>query len=196
MNALKERLAHALGHRRLRAADLARAIGRTESAVSQWLNGETKSMRGNNLMAVCAFLSCNAQWLASGRGVSGLDHPIGLTATPASFVTETKEHGKMPIRQLLVQVDTVIQNVAPVLQRASREALMQWVIGEATIAEVTATLEAFATASKTMAATTPPAQPEPQAQPGHSHTRRMYDLENKAPPRAPVYSGPEKRKAG
>jgi len=72
MNTLSGRLAHALRLRKKSPAELARATGKTESAVSQWLSGETKSMRSDSLMATCALLSCKAQWLASGKGDSGL----------------------------------------------------------------------------------------------------------------------------
>lgn len=80
MNTLAERLAHILKERGKTAADLARATGKTESAVSQWLSGETKSMRSDSLMAACALLSCNPQWLASGKGP--IEGPIlGTTYT-------------------------------------------------------------------------------------------------------------------
>jgi transcriptional regulator with XRE-family HTH domain len=73
MKTLSSRLTHALKVRKKTPAELARATGKTESAVSQWLSGETKSMRSDSLMATCALLSCNAQWLASGKGASGLE---------------------------------------------------------------------------------------------------------------------------
>ena len=66
------RLEHALKTRGKSPADLARAVKATESAVSQWLSGESKSMRAINLMATCQFLRCNPNWLASNRGPSGL----------------------------------------------------------------------------------------------------------------------------
>lgn len=71
MKTLSERLAYALKERGKSPAELARATGKTESAVSQWLSGETKSMRSDSLMAACAMLGCNAQWLASGKGDDG-----------------------------------------------------------------------------------------------------------------------------
>lgn len=73
MNTLALRLAHALEVRNKSPAELARATKKTESAVSQWLSGETKSMRGDSLMAACIFLSCRPEWLASNSGISGLE---------------------------------------------------------------------------------------------------------------------------
>lgn len=89
MKTLALRLQHALDKRKKTPADLSRATGKTESAVSQWLNGPTKSMRGDNLMATCAFLRCNAAWLSSNKGPSGLDDDlvpgadIGVSESPA-----------------------------------------------------------------------------------------------------------------
>lgn len=77
MNQLQSRLAHALAVRQKSPAALARATGATESAVSQWLSGETKSVRAANLMAICSFLDCNPQWMASNKGPSGLDKEVG-----------------------------------------------------------------------------------------------------------------------
>ena len=73
MNTLALRLAHALSDRAKSPAELARAIGKTESAVSQWLSGETKSMRSDNLMAVSNFLGVNVSWLATGGGEMDMD---------------------------------------------------------------------------------------------------------------------------
>lgn len=68
MKTLAQRLAYALSERKNSPAELARAIGKTESAVSQWLSGETKNMRSDSLMAVSRFLECNPSWLATGDG--------------------------------------------------------------------------------------------------------------------------------
>jgi DNA-binding Xre family transcriptional regulator len=73
MKTLASRLKHAMDVRKKTPAELARAVPTTESTVSQWLGGEIKSMRGGNLIAVCAFLECSPQWLASNKGPSGLE---------------------------------------------------------------------------------------------------------------------------
>jgi DNA-binding Xre family transcriptional regulator len=54
-------------------AELARAVKKTESAVYQWLSGETKSLRSESLIAACAFLRCHPAWLSSGKLPSGQD---------------------------------------------------------------------------------------------------------------------------
>lgn len=88
MNTLAERLSYILKERGKSAADLARATGKTESAVSQWLSGETKSMRSDSLMAACALLSCSPQWLASGKG------PIHQSNADAAALAHFSIHAK------------------------------------------------------------------------------------------------------
>ena len=72
MTTLAKRLDTALKLAEKSPADLARATGKSESAVSQWLSGKSKSMRSDSLMATAALLGCNAQWLASGKGIHGM----------------------------------------------------------------------------------------------------------------------------
>lgn len=188
------------------------AIG-SQSAVASFLGGKTplsmKAAQGFAAGLNCKLSDFSGRLDAEARlGLLAIDdaHRAGHTpGTPAAFVAETKEHWKMPIGQLLAQVDAVIQSAAPVLRRATREALMKWVIGEATAEETTAALEAFAAASKNMTEETPapPGDREPQAQPDRraplpeiKYPGTMYSWENNAPPRAPAYKGLEKRKAG
>jgi transcriptional regulator with XRE-family HTH domain len=49
-------------------ADLARACGVKPSSVSDWLSGETKSLKGNSLAKAAAILKVNPLWLAEGKG--------------------------------------------------------------------------------------------------------------------------------
>jgi len=68
MSTLAKRLAEALEKRQRSPAELARGVSKTESAVSQWLSGETKSMRGESLLGVSGYLNISANWLATGKG--------------------------------------------------------------------------------------------------------------------------------
>lgn len=113
MSTLAHRLEHALAIRGKIPADLAKAVGKTESAVSQWLSGETKSMRSDNLMAVCEFLKCNPGWLSSNKGASGLpDSPekaiFTLDSAPRSSSPDTVNLNSRPDDNALVirQFDT------------------------------------------------------------------------------------------
>jgi len=52
----------------MKPIDLVNAAGVTKSAVSQWLNDQTKTMDGKNLVAVARVLDVTESWLISGHG--------------------------------------------------------------------------------------------------------------------------------
>lgn len=69
MNTLKERLASAMaGPPKITQQGLATAAGVKQSSVNDWLSGKSKSMRGDNLIAVAKHLKVNPSWLATGKG--------------------------------------------------------------------------------------------------------------------------------
>lgn len=47
---------------------IAKAAGVTKQAVYQWESGDTKSLKGDNLLAVARVLGVDANWLSTGRG--------------------------------------------------------------------------------------------------------------------------------
>lgn len=65
---LAGRLKRALGRAQKKPAQLAEACDVTPAAVSDWLSGQTKNLKGENLYAAARFLDVNAEWLATGRG--------------------------------------------------------------------------------------------------------------------------------
>lgn len=56
---------------------LARAVGVSASAVTQWLSDETKKLEGPNLLKAAKALNVSPDWLSSGRGprTVGNTHP-------------------------------------------------------------------------------------------------------------------------
>ena len=65
-DALKDRLLFALERNKRSQAELAKFCGVTQSAVSMWLNGRTKSIRGSNLLSAAEFLRVKPSWLSKG----------------------------------------------------------------------------------------------------------------------------------
>lgn len=65
---LAERITKAREAAGLSKSDLARECGVSPSSVSQWENGETKTLEGENLVRAAAALHVDALWLATGRG--------------------------------------------------------------------------------------------------------------------------------
>ena len=52
----------------LSKTELARRVGVSRGAVSQWLNGSSTNLRPQHLFAVADALSIEARWLATGKG--------------------------------------------------------------------------------------------------------------------------------
>ena len=62
-------------------ADLARVCGISSASVSNWFTGETKSLKGPNLLAAASLLRVSPHWLAEGRGPMRVGTP-GQTPQP------------------------------------------------------------------------------------------------------------------
>jgi SOS-response transcriptional repressor LexA len=63
---LKERIREAMG--KMSAADLARAAGVTPGAVTQWLDGTTKSLRAEKAARLEVATGYRAAWIVTGKG--------------------------------------------------------------------------------------------------------------------------------
>lgn len=68
MSTLAERITIALSETDLTQADLARACGIKPPSVWAWFNGDTKNLKGKNLVIVARLLNVSESWLASGIG--------------------------------------------------------------------------------------------------------------------------------
>lgn len=66
MSTLSDRLREALNDTGITQAELARACGVTPSAVSQWLDGQTKNMKMAYIFKAADFLGVQDRWLAIG----------------------------------------------------------------------------------------------------------------------------------
>ncbi|BAK76770.1 putative phage repressor [Pseudogulbenkiania sp. NH8B] len=66
METWNERLAKALRDSNLQAIDLANKVGVKPSAVTQWTNGVTKRIDGENLLRAAKALGVTADWLMFG----------------------------------------------------------------------------------------------------------------------------------
>lgn len=63
---LADRIREAMGS--MSQADFARAVSRTESAVTFWLDGRTKSLKGETAAKIEAATGYSATWLINGKG--------------------------------------------------------------------------------------------------------------------------------
>ncbi|MBM6442368.1 LexA family transcriptional regulator [Pseudomonas sp. MIL9] len=63
-----ERIAAAIKHSKKLKKAIASECGVTGSAVTQWVTGDSKSMKPENLFALAAATGVSAEWLANGTG--------------------------------------------------------------------------------------------------------------------------------
>lgn len=75
-----ERLTVARKARGFYKVDVANAVGVAGPTVTNWENGRTESIGGDNLLKVCEFLGITSEWLLYGKG----DSPSGSSTAPAS----------------------------------------------------------------------------------------------------------------
>jgi transcriptional regulator with XRE-family HTH domain len=68
MKTLAERIQHVLDETGISKAELARAAGLTDAAVTHWLNGDTRSIKGATAAQLETKVGFRAAWLASGKG--------------------------------------------------------------------------------------------------------------------------------
>ena len=73
---------------RVTASDLGLACGVTRQAVSQWILGQSRNIRPDNLICVADWLGVEVRWLATGEGPMLKRHTISIEGlTPAQQVT-------------------------------------------------------------------------------------------------------------
>lgn len=65
---LAKRIKEALKDAGITKSALARDVGVSPSAVTQWENGDTKILDGDNLLKAARVLGVSAEWLGSGKG--------------------------------------------------------------------------------------------------------------------------------
>ena len=95
MSTLADRLSQALAARqaaaaageRITKAGLARACGIKQPSVSDWFNGQTATIEGQNLIAAAAYLGVSPEWLATGKGQRRPreDSPLRVQEKPAPY---------------------------------------------------------------------------------------------------------------
>ncbi len=82
MKTMADRLNFALAESGKRKTDLWRACGVSSGAVTQWLDGTTKSLKSAPAMRAAQFLNVELEWLTEGRGQMRPGDTPALTAAP------------------------------------------------------------------------------------------------------------------
>lgn len=68
---LKDRIREAMGN--MTQAELARAVGKSDAAVSLWLDGSTKTLKGETAVLLERATGFRANWLITGKGPKRLE---------------------------------------------------------------------------------------------------------------------------
>ena len=84
---LKDRVKEAMDDAGISAADLARATKSTNAAVTFWLNGQTKTLKGEKAAMIETATGYNAQWIISGKGEKKKATGTAAVALPSLTVT-------------------------------------------------------------------------------------------------------------
>lgn len=82
---LKSRMEHAMeGPPKVTQAELAKACGVSRPSVSDWCSGNTKTLKGKNLLRAAAILKVRPKWLGEGIGPIRADDPFSPENRKAS----------------------------------------------------------------------------------------------------------------
>lgn len=119
MSSLADRVAERLKEVGITPADLARAVKVKPPSISGWLSGDTKTIKGENLLRAAQALKCSPNWLATGIGPKTSDETgsqeYGVREETVSYITDK-----------LVEEGTEILKR---LDRQSRQEALQWLRG-------------------------------------------------------------------
>lgn len=114
MITLAKRMQEALDHSGKRPADLARACNVSPPSVSNWLSGETKSLKSATAIRAANFLGVSQLWLTEGRG--------SMTMADGMVVVIGADQSG-PCATLEDRIDHASAAVVSVLKAASLDAL-------------------------------------------------------------------------
>lgn len=121
MSSLSQRIESRLKKLSMSPAQLAREVKVKPPSVSAWLSGDTKTIKGENLLRAAQVLQCSPQWLATGLGPSD---PSAAGSTAHLARDETVSY----ITDKLVEEGAEILRK---LDRQSRVEALQWLRGYA-----------------------------------------------------------------
>lgn len=92
-----ERIAAAIKHSKKLKKVIAKECGVTGSAVTQWVTGDSKSMKPENLFALAAATGVSAEWLANGTGQMVDASTENIYGSPSekdyALIPQYKAHG-------------------------------------------------------------------------------------------------------
>lgn len=120
MTTLAERLKKRIAEVGVTQAQLARHTGAKEPSVTKWLNGQTKNLKGKNLVKAAEFLGVSEAWLADGVGPKDRRFVGGsLLTIPQSRYDLLSETQKRAVEEWIDSQITAYTGVRPESKRDS-----------------------------------------------------------------------------
>ncbi len=119
---LKDRIKEALDGAGISAADLARATKSTNAAVTFWLNGATKTLKGEKAAMIELATGYNAQWIISGKGEKKVATATVNITAPSPTLVATGSASNQAV-STVVPAQAAINNVSPELAEQCRSVM-------------------------------------------------------------------------
>lgn len=95
MKTLSERIKYAMATKGVKQSDLAKLAGVSSPAVNKWVKGNTKNLKGENLVAIASALGVSVAWLADGHNEKTLPFKKinldDLLQLPPDYLEEIEE---------------------------------------------------------------------------------------------------------
>lgn len=85
---IRDRLQERMEEKGLNAPALGRLIGVSQSAVYQWLSGDSKTLKPQHLLSVCKVLNINEEWLVNNAGPKERSLRQALTEEEAALLSD------------------------------------------------------------------------------------------------------------
>lgn len=126
-NTLAARVKECLRLSGMSGADVARELGISRSAISQWLKGNVKNIRGDNLILLASKAGVRPEWLVSGKAPKFSTGPEGDQSPTLDtqdkmysyYVTHPEHELLQTFRSLTPQQqETLVEHAQFLLQRA------------------------------------------------------------------------------
>jgi SOS-response transcriptional repressor LexA len=84
---LSSRIRTAVAHSGKSQAEIAREMGITQSAITQWLSGSTKTLRAESALALEKATGVRAAWIAKGAGPKFVEQRAGVQMSEVQLVS-------------------------------------------------------------------------------------------------------------
>ena len=116
---LKDRIREAMDGAGLKPLQLARATKKSSGAVTQWIDGTTKSLKAETASALEKATGYRADWIVTGKGEKKVTTATATITAPSATLVATATVQNHPLA-LAVPAQAATENVSPELTEQYR----------------------------------------------------------------------------